>query len=106
MLTVFINQVFVSVTVPVRGDLDMINHKAVFAAIIKKPFSALSVQEIQFFLTYKESQYAIRRQRIENYCSLKDENFGRKIIKNSLIFDTGKLQSLDTNLGRAHARPL
>ena len=74
----------------------MIHHKPVFAAIIKKPFSALSEQEIQFFLTYKESQYAIRRQRIENYCSLRDENFGRKIIKNSLIFDTGKLQSLDT----------
>ena len=95
MLTVFINQVFVSVTVPVRGDVDMINHEPVFAAIIKKPFASLSVQEIQFFLTYKESQYAIRRQRIENYCSLQDENFGRKILKNSLIFDSGKLQSLD-----------
>ena len=73
----------------------MINHEPVFAAIIKKPFASLSVQEIQFFLTYKESQYAIRRKRIENYCSLQDENFGRKILKNSLIFDSGKLQSLD-----------
>ena len=96
-LTVFINQLFVSVTVPVRGDVEMINHEPVFAAIIKKPFASLSVPEIQFFLTYKESQYAIRRQRIENYCSLRDENFGRRIIKNSLIFDTGKLQSLDRN---------
>ena len=79
----------------------MIHHKPVFAAIIKKPFSALSDQEIHFFLTYKESQYAIRRQRIENYCSLKDENFGRKILKNSLIFDSGKLQSLD-NLDKSN----
>ena len=105
MLTVFINQVFVSVTVPVRGDVDMINHQPVFAAIIKKPFSTLSAQEIQFFLTYKESQYAIRRQRIENYCSLRDENFGRKIIKNSLIFDSGKLQSVEIQ-STAVARPL
>ena len=105
MLRVFINQVFLSVTVPVRGDVDMIHHKAVFAAIIKKPFSALSDQEIHFFLTYKESQYAIRRQRIENYCSLKDENFGRKIIKNSLIFDSGKLQSVEIQ-STAVARPL
>ena len=105
MLTVFINQVFVSVTVSGRGDVDMINHQPVFAAIIKKPFASLSVQEIQFFLTYKESQYAIRRQRIENYCSLRDENFGRKIIKNSLIFDSGKLQSVEIQ-STAVARPL
>jgi len=54
---------------------------------MKKPFSSLSTEEVQFFLTYKESQYAIRRKRIEDFCSIQDENFGRKIIKNSLIFD-------------------
>ena len=60
---------------------------------MKKPFSSLSAEEVQFFLTYKESQYAIRRKRIEDFCSIQDENFGRKIIKNSLIFDKGSLKT-------------
>ena len=66
---------------------------AAFAAVMKKPFSSLSAEEVQFFLTYKESQYAIRRKRIEDFCSIQDENFGRKIIKNSLIFDKGSLKT-------------
>ena len=59
---------------------------------MKTPFSTLSEEEIQFFLTYKESQYAIRKKRIEDFCSIQDENFGRKIIKNSLVYDKGSLK--------------
>ena len=73
------------------GDADISNQEK-FAAIMKAPFSTLSAEEIQFFVTYKESQYAIRRKRIEDFCSIQDENFGRKIIKNSLVYDKGSLK--------------
>ena len=83
-------------TVSGSRDTDTDNQEK-FAAIMKTPFSTLSEEEIQFFLTYKESQYAIRRKRIEDFCSIQDENFGRKIIKNSLVYDKGSLKYVPFN---------
>ena len=58
-----------------------------YTNLMKKNFSLFSETENGFFLSFKESQYSLRRERIEEYCSKKDQKFGKKIVKNSLIYD-------------------
>ena len=58
-----------------------------YTNLMKKNFSLFSETENGFFLSFKESQYSLRRERIEEYCSKKDQKFGRKIVKSSLIYD-------------------
>ena len=74
-------------SVPLTGDVNIISHKTIFENLMKKNLTLLSEKETGFFLSFKESQYALRRERIEEYCSERDQKFGKKIVKNSLIYD-------------------
>ena len=60
-----------------------------FEMLMQKNASLYSEDEIQYILSFKESQYAVRRKRIANYCLGQDDSFGRKVLKNSLIYDPG-----------------
>ena len=75
--------------VPKVGDANKLSHKHLFQKLLRKNASEFSEEETAFFLTYKESQYDARRERVETYChtKTKDREFGKKIIKNSLIYD-------------------
>ena len=54
---------------------------------MQKNATVYSEEETFFFLSFKESQYVLRKKRIAEYCSKKDKNFGKKILPNSLIYD-------------------
>ena len=56
-----------------------------FEMLMLKNVSLYSEAEIQFVLSFKERQYAVRRERIRNYCSVQDESFGRRI--DTLIYN-------------------
>ena len=58
-----------------------------FQDILTKNISTLSKGEFSFFLYYKEKQYMERQMKIKEYCDAKGPKFGKKILKNSLIFD-------------------
>ena len=73
--------------VPKTGDPSNDKHKKLFEALMQKNFSQYSENEIGFFTSFKESQYSARRNRVEHHCQVRDQNFGRKIIKNSLVYD-------------------
>lgn len=77
------------IKVPKVGDANKLSHKHLFQKLLRKNASEFSEEETAFFLTYKESQYDARRERVETYChtKTKDREFGKKIIKNSLIYD-------------------
>ena len=59
----------------------------VFKNLLEKNVSEFTTSELSYFLSYKEEQYEDRRRTIKAFCDLKGENFGRKVLKNSLIFD-------------------
>ena len=56
---------------------------------MQKNISLYSEEEVNFFLSYKESQYASRRDVIEEHCTAENSKrqFGKKVLKNSLIYD-------------------
>ena len=68
---------------------EILDGTKVFEILMQKNVSLYSEEEIQFILSFKESQYAVRRKRIEDYCLAQDDSFGRKVLKNSLIYDPG-----------------
>ena len=54
--------------------------------LMKKNVSLYSQAEIQYLLSFKERQYAVRRERIKDYCSVQDDPlFGMKI--DTLIYN-------------------
>ena len=55
--------------------------------VFTKNFSTLNKTEIITFYTLKEKQYKGLQIKIKKYCDMKGPEFGRKIQKNSLIFD-------------------
>ena len=69
------------------GDVGISSHRTMYKNLMKKNLSLFSETEIGFFLSFKESQYSLRRERIEEYCSKRDQKFGKKIVKSSLIYD-------------------
>ena len=57
-----------------------------FEMLMQKNVSLYSEAEIQFLLSFKERQYAVRRERIKDYCSVQDDPlFGMKI--DTLIYN-------------------
>ena len=57
-----------------------------FEMLMKKNVSLYSQAEIQYLLSFKERQYAVRRERIKDYCSVQDDPlFGMKI--DTLIYN-------------------
>ena len=57
-----------------------------FQMLMQKNVSLYSEAEIQFILSFKERQYAVRRERIRDYCSVQDDPlFGMKI--DTLIYN-------------------
>ena len=74
-------------SVPLTGDVGNGSHLMMYKNLMMKNLSLFTENEIEFFFTFKESQYSLRRERIEEYCSTRDKKFGRKIVKNSLIYD-------------------
>ena len=74
-------------SVPINGDVGNRSHRIMYTSLLEKNFSLFSETENGFFLSFKESQYSLRRERIEEYCSKKDQKFGKKIVKSSLIYD-------------------
>ena len=76
-----------SFTVPLTGDVNIITHRKIFEKLMQKNATMYSGEETLFFLSFKESQYVLRKKRIAEYCSTKDKNFGKKILPNSLIYD-------------------
>ena len=59
----------------------------IFQNLLKKNVSSFSDDEFLFFLSFKENQYKERRVKIKEFCSIKEKNFGKTIMKYSLIFD-------------------
>ena len=54
--------------------------------LMQKNVSLYSEAEIQYLLSFKERQYAVRRERIRDYCSVQDDPlFGMKI--DTLIYN-------------------
>ena len=78
---------FLSLVAPITGDVGISSHRTMYTNLMKKNLSLFSETEIGFFLSFKESQYSLRRERIEEYCSKRDQKFGKKIVKSSLIYD-------------------
>ena len=78
---------FLSLVAPINGDVGISSHRTMYTNLMKKNLSLFSETEIGFFLSFKESQYSLRRERIEEYCSKRDQKFGKKIVKSSLIYD-------------------
>lgn len=74
-------------SVPTTGDVGISSHITIHKNLMMKNLSLFSETEIGFFLSFKESQYSLRRERIEEYCSKRDQKFGKKIVKSSLIYD-------------------
>ena len=57
-----------------------------FEMLMQKNVSLYSEAEIQYLLSFKERQYAVRRERIRDYCSVQDDPlFGMKI--DTLIYN-------------------
>ena len=51
-----------------------------FEMLMQKNVSLYSEAEIQYLLSFKERQYAVRRERIRDYCSVQDDPlFGMKV---------------------------
>ena len=59
----------------------------IFQQLLTKNVSSFTENELSLFLSFKESQYRNRRVKIKEYCDKKGNKFGKKILKNSLIFD-------------------
>ena len=64
-----------------------LSERDMFESLLTKNVSSLTTTEFSFFLSYKENQYRDRRVKVKQYCDAKGPKFGKKIIKNSLIFD-------------------
>ena len=62
-------------------------HSESMKLVFTKNFSTLNKTEIITFYTLKEKQYKGLQIKIKKYCDMKGPEFGRKIQKNSLIFD-------------------
>ena len=88
-LILFLYQFYLlfSFSVPLIGDVGNRSHRIMYTNLMKKNSSSFSETENGFFLSFKESQYSLRRERIEEYCSKRDQKFGKKIVKSSLIYD-------------------
>ena len=85
-LILFLYQ-FYLFSVPLTGDVGNRSHRIMYTNLLEKNSSSFSETENGFFLSFKESQYSLRRERIEEYCSKRDQKFGKKIVKSSLIYD-------------------
>jgi len=70
---------------PKRDNLWSENN--LFQNILSKNISTLTAGEFSYFLSFKEQQYRKRQRKIEEYCQTKEPKFGKKILKNSLIYD-------------------
>ena len=85
---IFPNIIFYfSLEIPKIGDASNAQHRMFIDALMQKNVSQYSESEIGFFLSFKESQYSDRGARVEQFCGTKPHNFGRDIVKNSLIYD-------------------
>lgn len=71
---------------PPKRDF-LLGKREIFEELLTKNVSTFTKNELSFFLSYKESQYRDRRVKITEYCGRKGDKFGKKILKNSLIFD-------------------
>ena len=67
------------------GDINNQRHQVLFTELLKRDFSDFTVNETQFFLSFKESQYAARRNKIEQFCD--GGKLGMTIRQNTLIYD-------------------
>ena len=63
------------------------SRREAFKNLLKENVSEFTTSELRNFLSFKEEQYEDRRRTIKAFCDLKGKNFGRKVLKNSLIFD-------------------
>ena len=72
---------------PLHKIDSILNESEQFQIILSKNVSTLSQGEFSFFLSYKEKQYRERQRKIQEYCNTKGPKFGKKVLKNSLIYD-------------------
>ena len=72
---------------PLHKRESILNESEQFQIILSKNVSTLSQGEFSFFLSYKEKQYRERQRKIKEYCDTKGPKFGKKVLKNSLIYD-------------------
>ena len=70
-LILFLYQ-FYLFSVPLTGDVGNRSHRIMYTNLMEKNSSSFSETENGFFLSFKESQYSLRRERIEEYCSKRD----------------------------------
>ena len=71
---------------PPKRD-NLMSDSDLFQNILSKNISTLTAGEFSYFLSFKEQQYRKRQRKIEEYCQTKEPKFGKKILKNSLIYD-------------------
>ena len=72
---------------PLHERENILNGSEQFQIILSKNVSTLSQGEFSFFLSYKEKQYRERQRKIQEYCDTKGPKFGKKVLKNSLIYN-------------------
>ena len=72
---------------PLHKTDSILNESEQFQMILSKNVSTLNQGEFSFFLSYKEKQYRERQRKIKEYCAIKGPKFGKKVLKNSLIYD-------------------